>query len=105
MVAMRTWLLCLFSLLGTTVATQETNFRCFDSPQTTADRSSVTITIGRFNWVSHSILDTIAELVLRELLGFTVGRSQLPDSWSFGPALSSGLADTDLEQWSNPLGD
>eukprot|EP00971_Amphidinium_carterae_P175876 3486381-Amphidinium_carterae.1 len=102
----RFWGLLLLSWCTTTQASQEA-FRCFDVPQTTADRSSVRITIGQpgLSWVSHDLVDTIAELALRELLGYTVVRWELPNAYSFGAALSANLADTDLEQWTNPLGD
>eukprot|EP00971_Amphidinium_carterae_P163931 3249918-Amphidinium_carterae.1 len=81
--------LLLIFQLAKSLATQEAEFRCFDTPQTTADRSSVTINIGRIYWLSHGLVSTVAELALRELLGYSVHRSELPDSWSFGPALAS----------------
>jgi len=65
-----------------------------------ADRSDRKIKLARRNWLTHHMVSIVAEVVLRDYLGFEVElllNDRSTSNW--GPEMADGLYDIDMEQW------
>eukprot|EP00971_Amphidinium_carterae_P277746 5513011-Amphidinium_carterae.1 len=69
----------------------------------TVDRSSVTVRLARRNWITHAMLSIIAEVLLRDYLGFTVISHYYATSQaSWIQEVMAGEYDVDMEVWDGP---
>eukprot|EP00971_Amphidinium_carterae_P015210 300305-Amphidinium_carterae.1 len=65
------------------------------------DRSDRTLKLVRREWLSHDLSSMVAEVVLREYLGYHVElvyNNRTPD-WMLGPEMVAGHYHVDVEQW------
>mmetsp|Transcript_34583 Transcript_34583/g.79061 ORF Transcript_34583/g.79061 Transcript_34583/m.79061 type:complete len:2005 (-) Transcript_34583:238-6252(-) len=63
------------------------------------NRSEIVLKIARHDWLSHNIVSSITEIVLGEILGYSVEQVRPASQMTWGADITAGLYDIDVEQW------